>query len=211
MTLASGQHGTAIGGNAQAAGDLSTALGQGATASGHASTALGQDAGAAHANSVAIGQGARTTRDNQVVIGGAQHTYTLAGIASSASRDAQQGQTYVVTTDSGGNLASLDMNPWFERVDSLEEAVDEQWRVTSESLDRQADGIAMSLALGGAQVLQADQRFAISANLGHFDGANAAGFGAIGRLSDKVSFNVGAGVGFRTGVVAGRAGVSMAW
>lgn len=65
----------------------------------------------------------------------------------------------------------------------------------NESLDRQADGIAMSLALGGAQVLQADQRFAVSANLGHFDGANAAGFGAIGRLSGRVSFNVGADVG----------------
>lgn len=37
--------------------------------------------------------------------------------------------------------------------------------------------------------------FAVSANLGHFDGANAAGFGAIGRLSGRVSFNVGADVG----------------
>ncbi len=211
QALASGQHSTAIGGNAQATGDHSTALGQGAVASGAGSTALGQGASATYANSTAVGQGVATTRANQVAIGSAKQTYTLAGIASADSRAAQQSRTYVVTSDALGNLATMDMNPWFDRLEGLEATLEARWKVTTDAFDRQADGIALALALGGAQVLQADQRFSISANLGNFDGANAAGFGAIGRINNSISFNIGAGMGFRTGVVAGRAGVSMAW
>lgn len=220
-SLASGQHSTAIGGNAAATGDLSTALGQGSIASGANSLALGQGAKATHDNAIAIGQGVATTRDDQVAIGTADHTYTLAGVASDVSRAAQSGPVFMVTSDLGGNLATMDMQPWFDRVDDLEGRVgglegrmdgyDARWRVADRHFERQADGVAMALALGGAQVLQPGQTFSMSANIGHFDGANAVGFGAIGRLNERVSVNVGVGTGFRTGVVSGRAGVSFGW
>jgi trimeric autotransporter adhesin len=207
QALASGQHSTAIGGNAEATGDLSAALGQGSVASGANSLALGQGAQATHANAIAIGQGVQTSRDDQVAIGSASSTYTLAGINSSASRAAQSGPVYAVTADGAGNLATMDMQPWFGRIEGLEESV----RQTDDRFRTQADGIAVALALGGAQVIQPGQTFALSANMGHFDGANAAGFGAIGRLEENVFVNLGVGHGFRTGTVAGRAGVSWGW
>lgn len=212
--VASGADATAIGGTALAAGDGSTALGQGATAGGAGSLALGQGAQAAQSGAVAIGQGVATSRADQVAIGGGASTYTLAGLASPASLAAQSGQTYLVTTDASGNLATLDMAPVFGRIDALEDradAADERWRVSGERFDRHADGVAMALALGGAQVLQAGQTFAVSGNLGHFDGRTALGFGAIGRANDAVSLNIGVGWGLRTGVVAGRAGLSIGW
>jgi autotransporter adhesin len=207
QALASGRHSTAIGGNAEATGDLSTALGQGSVASGANSLALGQGAQATHANAIAIGQGVQTTRDDQVAIGSASSTYTLAGISSPASRAAQSGPVFAVTADGAGNLATMDMQPWFGRIEGLEESV----RQTDDRFRTQADGIAVALALGGAQVIQPGQTFALSANMGHFDGANAAGFGAIGRLEENVFVNLGVGHGFRTGTVAGRAGVSWGW
>ncbi len=212
--LASGQHSTAVGGNTQATGALSTALGQGAMASGDASLALGQGSSAAQANSIAIGQGVQTRRANQVAIGSADHTYTLAGLTSEASREAQSGASYVVTSDAAGNLATMDMNPWFERVEGVEgrmDANDERWRVADRNFRRQADGVAMALALSGSQILQPGQTFAVSASMGHFDGANAAGFGAVGRLNERISLNAGFGAGFRTGVISGRAGISFGW
>jgi len=59
--------------------------------------------------------------------------------------------------------------------------------------------------------LQPGQTFAISANYGHYASSGAAGFGAVGRFRENVFLNVGVGTGFRTGQVAGRAGVSWGW
>lgn len=204
---ASGQHSTAIGGNAQATGNLSVALGQGSDASGANAVALGQGASASFDNSIAIGQGVATTRGNQVAIGTGTNTYTLAGINSVASRAAQSGRTYMVTSDAMGNLATMDIEPWFTRIEGLEDAIGS----TQERLRTQADGIAVSLALGGAQVIQPGQTFSVSANLGHFDGSSAVGFGAIGRARENVFVNIGVGAGSRTGAVAGRAGISWGW
>ncbi|MGY6531434.1 YadA-like family protein [Glycocaulis sp.] len=204
---ASGQHSTAIGGNAEATGNLSVALGQAAVASGANSIALGQGASATFDNSIAIGQGVATTRDNQVAIGSASNTYTLAGINSSASRAAQTGTTFMVTSDAAGNLATMDIELWFARIEGLEASADQR----DHRFRTQADGIAVSLALGGAQVIQPGQTFAVSANVGHFDGSNAVGFGAIGRAKENVFVNIGIGAGSRTGAVAGRAGVSWGW
>ncbi|MBZ9678654.1 YadA-like family protein [Mesorhizobium sp. ES1-1] len=98
---------TAVGAAATAAlGANNTALGYNAVAAGNNATALGQGANASFDGSTAVGQGVATTRDNQVAIGGSQATYTLSGLPSAASTSAQSGTTYVVTTDSAGNLAA---------------------------------------------------------------------------------------------------------
>ncbi|MFN4184001.1 MAG: YadA-like family protein, partial [Hyphomonas sp.] len=197
----------ALGASSNASQAGSTALGAGAQATGAQSTAIGQGAVASFDNSVAIGQGVETTRANQVAIGSASNTYTLAGINSAASRAAQSGPVYAVTADGAGNLATMDMEPWFARVDGLETSV----RQTGERFRKQSDGVAMALALGGAQVLQPDQTFSVSGNLGYFDNSSAAGIGAIGKVSENVYVNVGVGAGLRSGTVGGRAGVSWGW
>jgi hypothetical protein len=81
-------------------------LGSDSSANALNATALGAGATANFANSTAIGQDVSTTRDDQVAIGAATNTYTLAGINSQASKDAQAGTTYMMTTDGSGNLAA---------------------------------------------------------------------------------------------------------
>ncbi|MER8633736.1 YadA-like family protein [Mesorhizobium opportunistum] len=102
---------TALGDQAQAGASAvnqpnATAVGASAKANATNATALGASAVANYSNSIAIGVGATTTRDNQVVLGRDTNTYTLAGIHSQASTDAQSGPTYLVTTDAVGNLAA---------------------------------------------------------------------------------------------------------
>ncbi|HCY56607.1 MAG TPA: hypothetical protein DF715_14180, partial [Oceanicaulis sp.] len=204
----------AIGSGAQAgsqdaggSGLASASADMGPAQTGSGSIAIGVNAQATNTNAIAIGSGAETTRDNQVVIGTASNTYTFAGINSAASRAAQSGPTYMVTSDASGNLATMDFQPWFDRVDGLETSVAAQ----SERLRDHSDGIAMAMALSGATILQPGQSFAFSANYGHYSNSGAVGFGAIGRYRENVFLNVGVGTGFRTGQVAGRAGVSWGW
>ena len=102
---------TAIGSDAEAGSSATgqanaTALGANTQANALNATALGAGATANFANSTAIGQGVSTTRDNQVAIGTGANTYTLAGVNSQASKDAQSGTTYMMTTDATGNLAA---------------------------------------------------------------------------------------------------------
>ncbi|MER8695013.1 YadA-like family protein [Mesorhizobium opportunistum] len=97
---------TALGSSAQANGGNATAIGNGATANAVNAIALGDAATANYDNSIAIGVGATTTRDNQVMLGNGLNTYTLTGVASQASKAAQAGPTYLMTTDSTGNLAA---------------------------------------------------------------------------------------------------------
>ncbi|MEI9431520.1 YadA-like family protein [Mesorhizobium sp. Cs1299R1N3] len=97
---------TALGSSAQANGGNATALGNAAKANAVNAVAIGADTKANYNNSVAIGVGATTTHDNQVMLGNGLNTYTLTGVASAASKAAQTGTTYLVTTDSGGNLAA---------------------------------------------------------------------------------------------------------
>ncbi|MET3581188.1 autotransporter adhesin [Mesorhizobium robiniae] len=70
------------------------------------SVSIGANAAAGHDNAIAIGSGVTTERANQVSLGTATNTYTLAGINSQASRDAQGATAYFMTTDGNGNLAA---------------------------------------------------------------------------------------------------------
>jgi trimeric autotransporter adhesin len=75
--------------------------------------------------------------------------------------------------------------------------------------------VALALASGGAPPLQPGRRFAVSANVGTFDGAGAFAAGATGLLFDSKQYSVVAnasvGLGFNTNVVGGRGGVSLQW
>jgi hypothetical protein len=53
--------------------------------------------------------------------------------------------------------------------------------------------------------------FAFSGGWGTFEGSNALGFGAIGRVSDKVYLTGGVGMGLDNSTVGGRAGFLLAW
>ncbi|PTE09019.1 hypothetical protein C9427_18545 [Mesorhizobium helmanticense] len=88
------------------AGFQGTAIGYNTYAAESSTTALGSLAKAYGQNSMALGADAVASRDNQIAIGTGGNTYTLAGVNSQASKDAQGATTYLMTTDSDGNLAA---------------------------------------------------------------------------------------------------------
>src|SRR6185503_11071140 len=165
---------TATGQSAQATGDESTATGADARATGIRSTAIGAGTRAAFANSAAFGANVESTRANQMAFGRETNTYTMAGIASAASRAAQQGPLEVVTTDAQGNLASDG--------GALQRQIDNLGRRDGEL----ADGIAIALALQ-QPIFHSGQKFAGRLGYGNFDGSNALGLSLAGVI-DKGSF-----------------------
>ncbi|MBZ9873176.1 YadA-like family protein [Mesorhizobium sp. BR1-1-9] len=84
----------------------SVAVGSSARSNAANATSLGANAGANFNGAMALGSDAQATRDNQVMLGTAGNTYTLAGVNSQASKGAQSGMTYLMTTDGDGNLAA---------------------------------------------------------------------------------------------------------
>jgi len=159
---------------------------------------------AGHTNSTALGTGAVTTRANQIMMGTGSTTYTMAGIASSASRAAQSGPVQLVTSDANGNLATANAS-------SLGLA-------TQKDLGQLNEGIATVASLA-QPILLAGQHFAMRAGWGGYDDASAVGFSAAGVVASNLLSNgrgtltLDGGVGFGTseGEVAGRAGASFGW
>jgi uncharacterized protein YigE (DUF2233 family) len=161
---------------------------------------------------MAIGNGAVATRDNQVMIGTASNTYTAPGITSAASQAAQSGPLQVVTTDANGNLASdhgalfSDINILNSQIARINQNLDQ----LNNDVKRLDGGVAMAMALGGVY-LPEHQRFAIHTNVGFFNGSQAIGVQAIGRINQTFTANGGvaydlngrAGVGGRVGISAG--------
>jgi len=202
---AGGGASTATGQSAQATGDESTATGADARATGIRSTAIGAGTRAAFANSAAFGANVESTRANQMAFGRETSTYTMAGIASAASRAAQQGPLEVVTTDAQGNLASDG--------GALQRQIDNLGRRDGEL----ADGIAIALALQ-QPIFHSGQKFAGRLGYGNFDGSNALGLSLAGVIdrgsfgsNSSITLDGGVGVGTSTGTVAAKAGVTFGW
>jgi hypothetical protein len=220
--FASNTYSIAIGSSSTASGNGGIAIGLLSSASGTGGTAMGPGATANFDNSAAFGQGAATTRINQVAIGTASNTYSLVGVASAESVAAQSGPVSIVTTDAFGNLATMStagiatagqfsalsgqVAALDNRVSSLETGVN---HLNSE-VRKAFEGTAVAIAMGGS-MLPDNKRFAISGNLGTFNGENAFGGAAQLRLSDSFVANGGIGAGFARGGVGGRVGGTFAW
>lgn len=142
--------------------------------------ALGNRAVASADGAVAIGAGVTATRANQVAIGGADATYTLAGIATDASRAEQVGDVYFVTSDAGGNLATTsfplgDIAALDGRVGALESTVAGLSADMSGIRTEARQGIAAAIAMTTAPMPSAAGRTSWAANVGYFKGAGAFG------------------------------------
>jgi autotransporter adhesin len=177
--------GVAIGNQSQTNGADAVAIGNTSQATGSNAVAIGASANAGHENSAAFGNGATTMRANQQVFGTASNTYTLSGVASSASRAAQSGPVQVVTSDSGGNLATAslselglasigDINAINARLNDL----------TKES----RRGIAATAALAVAMTPSAPGKTTVSVNTGFFKGETGMGVALAHRLNFATPF-----------------------
>ncbi len=72
------------------------------------------------------------------------------------------------------------------------------------------DGIAMAMALAGSSWLQANEDFAMTFNVGHFDGSDAFAATLTGRINNQTSLNGGVTVS-GSGEVGARAGLRFGW
>jgi hypothetical protein len=138
------------------------------------------------------------------MLGTATNTITAPGITSAASRAAQTGPVLIVTSDAGGNLAAV----------SPDEIVtgSAAFQGLASSVEKNSEGVAMALAMTGTgSILPEGKDFAISANIGTFEGEGAMAFGGVARLSDSFFASGGLGLGTNEGTTGGRAGVTYAW
>ncbi len=146
-------------------------------------TALGAGAAVTHEGSTAIGAGAKSTDANQVTIGTKKETIRAEGITSQTSKDRQIGSLEVVTSDSGGRLAT-DGGAIFSRLDSQSALLSQH----SATLEEHEKGLAIAMAMPDAW-LSDKKHFGIFGSVGGFGGETALGLAAIGRLNETWSVN----------------------
>lgn len=175
-----------------------------AAASGADSTAVGYGANAAYDNSTALGNGATTTRANQVAIGTGSNTYTMAGVASDASRAAQVGATQVLTTDAYGNIASADVD-----LGQMKSDISSLKRTTDDIRKEERRGIATAMAMAATPTPSAPGRTAWATNVASFAGQMAGSFAVAHRVDIDYPLTVSAALGYSPGAPAGvRVGVA---
>jgi hypothetical protein len=199
-----------MGTNAQA-GNGGSAFGDDTVATGSASAAVGQGARATHANASAFGNGATTARANQQAFGTASNTYTMAGLASEASRTAQGAPTHLVTSNASGDLAAYTFAELgvasSQDIANLRDDVNSAFR----RIDENTEGIAVAVAMGGNLVLPAGHNFGLSANWGQYDGRHALSATSAMRLNSNFTLNGALGVGLDTNKVGSRVGAAFTW
>jgi hypothetical protein len=230
---ATGTNSIAIGTGATATGSIAigeaafasnggAAFGDFSTASGLNSTAIGPNAVATHNNAAAFGNGATTTRVNQQVFGTASNTYTMPGVTSQQSRNAQGAPTHIVTTNVAGDLAAhtLEELGFPDPVDVADDISNLQQQINGLGRrDRQlTEGLAAVAALA-QPILLPGQNFAMRGGWGAYDDANAVSFTAAGVVAwnllnqGRGTLTLDGGLGFGTseGQLVGRAGASFGW
>jgi autotransporter adhesin len=182
-----------------------------AVAVGADATAVGYGASAAHANSTAIGRGATTTRAGQVMIGTSDNTYTMAGVASAASRAAQTGPTRVLTTDASGNIAAsnIDLAGMSSDIAGLRGDISELSGDISKLRKESRQGIAAAMAMTSAPRPSAPGKTTWGTNVAAYQGQVATSFAMSHMFDTNYPVILDAAVGYAPGGSAGvRVGVS---
>ena len=169
-----------VGNGATVTGGNAVAIGNGVHVAGVNGIAVGKLASADYANSAAFGAGATATRDNQQVFGTTSNTYTMSGIASSASRAAQSGPVRVVTSDAGGNLATASLSDLGFASTGDIGAINARLNELTKETRR---GIAAATALATAMTPSAPGKTTVSVNSGFFKGETGVGAAVAHRLN----------------------------
>jgi trimeric autotransporter adhesin len=200
-------------------------VGANSTATGLNSSAFGTGASATCANSAAFGNGATVTRANQQVFGTASNTYTMSGITSASSRAAQSGPVQIVTSDSGGNLATstaaglglastadiAGINSQIAGINSELTGINARLNDLDGRTTKALNGTSMAFAMAGVPWLLPTERFAVSANWGTFQGTNGMALNAALRLGTHAQADGGVAYGANRGGVGGRLGLRFGW
>jgi len=81
----------------------------------------------------------------------------------------------------------------------------------STRINRESEGVALSIAQSRTATLAPGKSFALSLGFGGFQNMTSAGFGAVGKLTENLYLSGGWGVGLNSGVVGGGGAVSFQW
>jgi trimeric autotransporter adhesin len=214
LTTAVGTNSIAAGSTSIAVGDNSAALGFNAVAAGNSSVAVGDHAVAFQSGAVAIGPNAQTTAANQFMFGTATNTYATPGITSAASAAAQSGPLQLVTSDAGGHLATstlaglgLASAADISGINSQLAGINSRLNDLNTRSSKAYTGIAMAFAMAGVPTVLPNERFAVSANWGNFEGSNGLSLAGAAWVSKNVQVNGGVAFGLNERVAGARAGV----
>ena len=160
--------------------------------------AIGTNARASADGAAAFGAGAVATRVNQQAFGTANNTYTMAGVGSQASRDAQTGPLFLVTSDSSGNLAttSFDVTGLQSQIGSLGGEI------------RNVGALGAALA-GLHPNARAKGDNHLSGAIGTYNGQVGFAAGYFRNVGDKLLLSLGGAAS--GGHVSGNAGVTLSW
>jgi len=223
--------GIAVGQRSEVTATRGLAIGTDAEATAKLGLAIGDQARAKHEGAVVIGidaddQANESDRKNQFKLGQDDHTYTLPGITSDASKAAQEdsgsGEIEIVTTDQQGDLATISMSD----IGASQQQVDQNTADIADNrddIDTNTQGVAIAIAMEGPD-LAGNETFAVAANWGTFEGVNAFAASATGVLSQDVfadgsgvRLSASGGIGYSPSQdgaddsVAARAGVQLSW
>jgi autotransporter adhesin len=138
------------------------------------------------------------------MFGTASNTYTMAGIATAASRAAQAGPTSIVTSDNAGNLATRSLADLGLASQSDISALN--GRIND--VNREArGGIALALAASGLQFDTRPGKVSLSGGYGNFKGESGFAVGLGYAVSESMRFNA-AFTAVRQGDIGARVGAS---
>jgi hypothetical protein len=96
------------------------------------------------------------------------------------------------------------------QLQSSESALNGRINEAFKRIDQNTQGIAIAIAMGGLTI-PTNKTFAIGANIGFYDGKQAAAASAAIRLDDTLTLTGGLGLGFDGGPVGGRLGIMAAF
>lgn len=131
----------------------------------------------------------------------------VSGLAVAAASTIDMGGNRIQNV--GGPVAATDAATK-AYVDSALGISDNRINAAFDRIDSNTEGIAIAIAMGGL-TLPDSKTFAISANMGFYDGKEAFAAQSALRISEILTFNGGIGVGLGEGKIGGRVGFTAAW
>jgi hypothetical protein len=149
------------------------------------------------------------------VFGTSSNTYTMSGLTSSASKQAQGSPTHLVTSNQSGDLAAYTPHQLGlasqSDVNSLGESLGHRIDVVGNRADKALSGVAMAFAAAGVPTVLPNERFAFTGNWGTYQGQNGFAIDGAVRLGTNIQLNGAVAWGVEEDGAAGRAGVRVGW
>lgn len=172
-------------------------------------------------NTTSIGVNATNIGTNTTAIGsnttniGANSTAIVANTTNIGTNTAALGTN---TTNIGANTAAIGGNTTNiganrSSITALETdlgTLQSSFGNLQETAQANTEGVAMAMAISGG-ILPDDKSFAISGNLGFFEGESALAVSGSARVSDNLQINAGLGIGLGQNTTGGRVGFTLAW